>query len=456
MQELASERWKAVLGHLSGRVSPKSFETWFASVEPISFTEEQLELGVANRFVKEWLNDHYMPIVREAIGAATGLKPDVTLVVSGKAFRKMRQKQERELELPETPRVVAPPRPAMGQPLHGEFRLDNFVVGPSNRLVFSACQTVTENPGDGFNPLFIYGGAGLGKTHLLQGVCRALREKDPAASVAYVWCEDFLNDFVGGLQAGKLDEFRNHYMRLDVLVVDDIHFLGAKERTQEEFLHTFDALRNTGKQVVLSSDAHAKEIAALKNKLVTRFVSGLVARLSPPMFETRLSILRQKAARRGLEIAEALLAEIARRVETNVRELEGALAKVAALSAMEGRSPDVGLVRAALRELATSREGPVSLGEILDAVESVFGVSGSDVRSRKRSRRVIRPRQVAMYVAKRLTEHSLAEVGAFLGKRDHATVIHAGKRVAEEIKKDPALRRAVEDVFKALGRPAPW
>jgi chromosomal replication initiator protein len=329
------------------------------------------------------------------------------------------------------------------------------VIGSSNRVAHAACIAVTENPAAVYNPLFVYGGAGLGKTHLLQGICHAARESNPNAAIAYVSCEEFVNGYINAIQAHRLEEFRAHYRSLDLLAMDDIHFLGAKTRTQDEFLHTFDVLRNMGKQVVLSSDAHAREIAALQGKLADRFLQGLTARISPPDFETRVAILRRKAEHRGLRLVDKLIEEIARLVVSNVRELEGALAKIAAQVATDGREADLPLVRAALREFVTSREGPVSFDEIAHAVESQFGVSVSDLRSRKRTRKVLRPRQVAMYAARHTTDHSLAEIGAFFGGRDHATVIHADKRVREELSLDPALRQQLENVFRTIGRPVP-
>ena len=451
VQEATAQRWQAVLDKLSSRVGAQSFETFFSCVEPLRFDTERVELGVANRFIREWLRDHYMPTIREAVCEVLGGSPEISLTISGHAFRQMRRRQEEELRPP------APPQPRAGitPALNREFRLEEFVVGPTNRLAHAACLAVVENPAVVYNPLFIYAGAGLGKTHLLQGICHAFAERRPQAAVASVSCEEFVNGYINAIQAGRLDEFRARYRGLDLLAVDDVHFLGAKTKTQDEFLHTFDALRNLGRQVVLSSDGHAKEIAALQGKLVDRFLQGLTARISPPDLETRMAILRHKAAKRNIPLGEPLIEEIARRVDTNVRELEGALAKIAALAASERRVPDAALVRAALRELATSRDGPVSLDEILRAVEAEFRVSASEIRSRKRTRNVLRPRQVAMFVAKHTTDHSLAEIGAQFGGRDHATVIHAERRIRDEIARNEAVRRAVENVFRALGRPAP-
>ena len=451
MQDLAAQQWQAVLDRLSTHLSPQSFETWFSRIELLQFDSQRVELGVGNRFIRAWLQDHYMPTIREAVADILGNAPKIDLKISKRAFREIREAQEAEM-----PRLAPhPPREFSGEPLNREFRLDEFVVGPSNRLAHAACVAVAEKPADVYNPLFIYAGAGLGKTHLLQGMCQAIRGKRPEAAVVYVSCEAFLNQYVNAVQARRLDEFRARYRRLDVLAIDDIHFLGAKARTQDEFHHTFDALRNLGRQVVLSSDAHAKEIAALQGKLVTRFVSGLVARISPPELETRVMILKRKAAKRGLRLRDDLCGEIARQIDTNVRELEGALTKVAAVAAMEGREPDEHVVRVALRDLLSSREGPVSLEDIVRAVVAQFKVSASDIRSRKRTRKVLRPRQIAMFVAKHATDHSLAEIGSHLGGRDHATVVHAAKKIRGEIAKDGEVRRQVESVFRALGRPAP-
>ena len=451
MQDLAAQQWQAVLDRLSSEVSDQSFDTWFSRIEPLRFAAEHVELGVGNRFIRAWLQDHYMPTIRDAIADVLGNTPEISFKISRRAFREIRDAQEAEEPLLSAPRRRRP----TGQPFNREFKLDEFVVGPANRLAHAASVAVAENPADVYNPFFVYGGTGLGKTHLLQGICQVIRQKRPDAAVVYVPCEAFVNEYINAIQARRLEEFRARYRQLDVLAIDDIHFLGAKTKTQEEFQHTFDALRNLGRQVVLSSDAHAKEIAALGGKLVTRFVSGLIARIQPPEFETRVAILKRKAAKRGLRLREDLYEEIARQIDTNVRELEGVLTKVAAVSAAEGREPDEHVVRMALRDFLSSREGPVSLDEIVRAAVDSFGVSATDIRSRKRTRKILRPRQVAMFVAKHVTDHSLAEIGAHLGRRDHATVVHAAKRIRAEMEKDDAFRRQVEGVFRALGRPAP-
>lgn len=451
MTELAAQHWQAVLEKLSSQVGQQSYDTWFSRMEVLRFDADEVELGVANRFIREWVSDHYLSAIREAVGEVTGSVPEVRFTISGKAFREMRRTQEEDL-----PSAPAPaPRAGTTPALSSEFTLDEFVVGPSNRLAHAACVGVIETPASVYNPLFVYGGSGLGKTHLLQAVCRATLARQPGANVMYVSCEEFVNGYISSIQAHRIDEFRARYRQVDMLVVDDIHFLAAKSKSQDEFLFTFDALYNMGKQVVLSSDAHVKEIASLQSKLVTRFVSGLVARIQPPDFETRVAILRHKARKRGLRLSDEMFDEIARHVDRNVRELEGALKKIGALASLDGGDPSPALVRLALRELTTSRDGPVTLKEIAQAVQAEFGVSIPDLRSRKRTRNILRPRQVAMFVAKHVTDHSLAEIGAFLGGRDHATVVHSAKRVRAELPKDAVYRRSVEDVFRALGRPMP-
>jgi chromosomal replication initiator protein len=449
--ELAAQHWQAVLEKLSSQVGQQSYDTWFSRMEVLRFDADEVELGVANRFIREWVSDHYLAVIREAISDVTGSVPDVRFTISGKAFREMRRMQEEDL-----PPAPAPaPRAGTTPALNPEFTLEEYVVGPSNRLAHVACVGVVENPASVYNPLFVYGGSGLGKTHLLQAVCRATLAKRPGANVVYVSCEEFVNGYISSVQAHRIDEFRARYRQVDTLVVDDIHFLTAKSKSQDEFLYTFDALHNLGKQVVLSSDAHVKEIASLQSKLVTRFVSGLVARIQPPDFETRVAILRHKARKRGLKLTDEMFDEIARQVDRNVRELEGALKKITALASLDGGDPSPALVRLALREVTTSREGPVSLKEIAKAVQAEFGVSIPDLRSRKRTRNILRPRQIAMFVAKHVTEHSLAEIGAFFGGRDHATVVHSAKRVRAELAKDETYRRGVENAFRALGRPMP-
>jgi chromosomal replication initiator protein len=455
---LTAEQWQSVLAQISHEISPGSFQTWFGKIELISLDDDEVKLGVPNLFMKEWIREHYLDAVLSALETVTGTRPAVNISISPRLFQATRQEQAREV-------TTATPAPAAtagrragfrsgpgswGLRLNREFTLESFVVGPSNRLAFDTARAVSESPSASYNPLFLHGGPGLGKTHLLQGICHRLQELRPGTSVLYLSCEEFTNAYITALQGGKLNDFRNRCRGADYLIIDDVHFLAAKEHTQEEFFHTFDALHNLGKQVVLSSDAHPKEIAALSEKLKTRFVGGLVAELETPVYETRLAIVRAKAAKRGLEVPEQVAELIAKRIEGSVRELEGAVATLTAASRLTGRPLDMTQARAALRRLAALREGPLGLDDILKAVEKRFGVPAAELRSATRARRVLVPRQVAMYIARRLTDMSLSEIGRFFGGRDHATVLYAERKIEGVLPKDEKLAEAVEELTSEL------
>ena len=453
MANLTAEQWQTVLAEISREISPGSFQTWFRNIELISLEGTQARLGVPNLFMKEWIGQHYSEAISRAIQTVTGTTPEVQIAISPRLFQATRQEQSREVPTaaPRAPKEARGGVPgSWGLRLNREFTLNSFIVGPSNRLAFDAARAVSDSPSAGYNPLFIHGGPGLGKTHLLQGICHRIREARPNSSVLYLSCEEFTNSYISALQGGKLNAFRDRCRGADYLIIDDVHFLAAKEHTQEEFFHTFDALHNLGRQVVLSSDAHPKEISELSEKLQTRFVGGLVAEMDSPTFETRLAIVRAKASKRNIEIPDSVAELVAKRIDGSVRELEGAVATLSAAARLTGRPLDMTQARAALRRLAALREGPLGLDDILKSVEKKFGVAAAELKSGTRARRVLVPRQVAMYLARRLTDLSLSEIGRFFGGRDHATVLYAERKMTAAQEKDAQLSRNVEELSAEL------
>jgi chromosomal replication initiator protein len=320
------------------------------------------------------------------------------------------------------------------------------VVGDANRLAVDAARAVIESPGASYNPLFVYGAPGVGKTHLLQAICHEMRRLRPGAAVLSLSCEEFTNGYIAAVQRADLSAFRGRCRGADCLVVDDIQFLESKEHTQEEFFHTFDALVHSGRQVVLAGDRHPREMAGLSEKLRTRFIGGLVAQIEPPGYEARLEIVRSKAARRRLDLGAEVLELVARRFEGSVRELEGAVAMLAAAARADGCSPDPARARAVLRQLAALSVGPPGIEDILKVVCRRYNVGVEEVRSPSRSRRVMLPRQLAMYLARRHTGMSLADVGREFSGRDHATVLYAERKAAGMIENDPQLSAAIEEM----------
>jgi len=326
--------------------------------------------------------------------------------------------------------------------LNPSNRFESFVVGPCNRFAHAACRGVADRPAVSFNPLFLHGSVGLGKTHLMQAICHHLLDRNPELQILYLSCEEFINHFISALQQGDVNSFRTRYRSADVLIVDDVQMLANKARTQEEFFHTFNALHNARKQIVLSSDAPPQDIPALQERLVSRFKWGLVAEIEPPCFETRVAILRSKAQRDGILLQDDVAQFVAENIENNVRELEGCLTRLQAMAALTNRPIDFQLAREILGSEIQQRNRPVRMDDILATVTGHYMVKVADLQSKRRSQSIVQPRQVAMYMARKLTEMSLEEIGGYFGGRDHSTVLYSVERVDS--------RRRVDAEFSAL------
>ena len=336
--------------------------------------------------------------------------------------------------------------------LNPQYTFENFITGPCNRMAHAAALAVGDLPGRSYNPLFIHASVGLGKTHLMQAVCRKILQNRPDVAMMYVSCEDFVNRFIAAIERGQIEEFRYRFRYLDVLVIDDIHFLADKERTQEEFFHTFNTLYQAQKQVVLSSDSPPQEIPRLEECLVSRFKWGLVVRIDRPSYETRVAIVQTKARLRGRELPEEVVKYIATVVDTNNRELEGAIVRVLGYASLCNRYIDVDLAKEALRDLVGTRQPSVTIQAISDAVLRRYNARLSDLQSKRRTQSVAMPRQICMYLARRLTNQSLEEVGAFFGGRDHTTVLHADRKVKQLVEHDLAFRGLVEAIERDVLR----
>ncbi len=339
---------------------------------------------------------------------------------------------------------------ADGLPLNKRYVFDNFVVGPSNRLAHAAAQAVSQSPGEMYNPLFLHGAAGLGKTHLMQAVCCTVLQKRPEVKVIYLSCEGFVNDFIAAVQHGDLGDFRGRYRNVDMLLIDDVHFLAHKEGSQEEFFHTFNTLYNTERQIVLSSDCPPRDIPTLEERLVSRFKWGLVARIDPPSFETRVAILKKKARLIGHDLQDKVAHFLAENIDSNVRELEGAVNKLVGIASIEDRPITVESARDALADSTSKRDRRYRIEEIRDVVAKYFGVKPAELQSRKRNKSIVLPRQICMYLARRLTNYSLEEIGAFMGGRDHSTVLYSEDKIASEREKTEELRDSIDEIMRSL------
>lgn len=439
-----------ILKEIKNRVKPQQYNTWFRKLPLIQYNDSEnvLSFEVPNKFYLEWLKIHYFQIVVDSAKAVLGLEPNVTFSICKKTHSKS-DKTKKNL-----------PRQSFHSKsniyfkdeilLNSDYTFDTFVLGPCNRLPHAAALSIVDSPAMAYNPLFIYGSAGLGKTHLLQATCHALLKKREDIKILYLSCETFVNHFISSIEKGDLENFRYKYRFVDVLLVDDIHFLANKERTQEEFFHTFNTLYNSRKQIILSSDSPPKEIPTLEDRLVSRFKWGLVTQIDPPSYETRVAILHKKAKLRKIDLPDDVAHFIGANIDTNIRELEGALIKVVSLSSLENRKIDLALCREALKDIVPKIKKRLSLNDITTAVSNTFGVKVSDLQSKKRAKSVAFPRQICMYLAREKTDFSLEEIGSFLGGRDHTTVIYAIEKIKKTLTKDPDLIDTVEKINSLL------
>ena len=446
--------WEQVLVKVSALLaSPQTFETWFRPIVARELNPEQVDLEVPNAFFVDWIHEHHLTTLRLALTDILGHCPDVRFsprepvaVVAPGSVR-----------LPQSPpppaRVTpAPAREWLDSQLHPRLTFDAFVVGASNRFTHAAAMAVSQRPGEVYNPLFIHGDSGLGKTHILHAVGHEVKRLKPEARVYYVSAERFTNEMIVAIQHGQTLAFRNKYRTVDVLLVDDVQFLAGKESTQEEFFHTFNTLRDAHRQIVVTADKPPKDIAGLEERLISRFNQGLVADTQHPDLETRIAILRNRCEQEsgGLRLADDVVLLIADRVRGNVRDLEGCLVRLMAVASLTHRDVTPELANEVLAQYVSPELENHTPERILAAVSERFGVRPESLVGQRRTQTIAVPRQVAMYLMRHLTEMSLVEIGRVFGGRDHSTVIHACRQVAQRIQTDDAFRDKVNGLFSTV------
>lgn len=455
MELTASELWSRVLQTVRPGLPEQAFSTWLADTRPSALTETELLVEAPSLFHVEWLEDKYGPLLEEAAARILG-RP---LTISFTAGEDQPPIPVPSVELAEPgPEATEPghasSRPAPAPGLNRRYTFDRFVVGGDNQLAAAAAQAVAEKPALMYNPLFLYGGVGLGKTHLMHAVGNAILDGGPDLRVAYVPSEQFMNELVTAIQEGTTPQFRRRYREMDLLLVDDVHFLEGKERTQEEFFHTFNALYDAHRQIVLASDRPPKDIPGLEERLVSRFEWGLVADIQAPDYETRMAILRKKAEDDELTLDPKVIDFIARSCTSSVRELEGAVIKLLAYSSLKHQDIDLTMARTALRGMLrdTGEEGRsrATPGFIQTTVADTWGVPARALASKRRTKDLTVPRQVAMYLIKELLDLPLVGIGEQFGGRDHSTVIHSIRKVEETMETDDAFRRKVRSLIDKL------
>ncbi|MCJ7625703.1 MAG: chromosomal replication initiator protein DnaA [Anaerolineaceae bacterium] len=440
----ANQAWQSTLGQIQMEMSKASYDTWVKNSELVSYDENLFTIGVHNAYARDWLDDRLTSTVTRMLSGIMNAPQDVRFVVWQQEFSRPPGKTTTASTQVEE---SAGPEIDINPTINGRYTFENFVVGASNRLAHAASLAVAEKPARAYNPLFLYGGVGLGKTHLLNAIghvahCNGLQ-------VLYVSSEEFTNDFIHAIQKHTNAAFRERYRRTDVLLIDDIQFIANKEQTQEEFFHTFNTLHGQDKQIVISSDRPPKALNTLEERLRSRFEWGLIGDIQPPDLETRIAILRSKAERARRVVSGEILETIARQIQSNIRELEGALTRVLAFSDLSGQPLNMALVNSALADLLPNRR-TVEPIHVVNAVADAFGVSEEQIFGRDRSRQFALPRHVAMYLLRKEENISLPQIGETFGGRDHTTVMHACEKIADLIERDDRLRRQVIQIREQL------
>jgi chromosomal replication initiator protein len=440
----ADQIWQAALGELQLQMTKPTFDTWLKNTRAISYEDGALIIGVHNAYAKDWLENRLLPIIKRTLARIVGRTVEARFVLNAELVE-----EEPPLSLMEsstTQRETTTKSPPATM-LNSKYTFLTFVIGPSNRLAHAAALAAAENPARAYNPLFIYGGAGLGKTHLMHAIGHACQHK--VHEVLYATSEKFTNDLINSIRNHSTEEFRNKYRTIDVLLLDDIHFIAGKESTQEEFFHTFNALHAANKQIVISSDRHPKAIPTLEERLCSRFEGGLIADIQPPDLETRIAILRTKRESLPIPIPDQVIEYIAHRFMNNVRELEGALNRVVAEAMSERQPLTVELAALALQGILINRI-ECTPEAVIQAVADFYSLTPEDLKGPSRSRKVVGPRHIAMYLARQETEASLPQIGKALGDRDHTTVLYGTNKISDQMERDEMLRREIVTIKNRL------
>jgi chromosomal replication initiator protein len=441
--------WQIAQEELRFQLSRPGYETWLANAVIVEYDGHTFTIGVPTRLARDWLTERYVPLIRETLTGVLGRDCDVIITVDPAAAPPPDEPTLAEYDEPATP--VDSERGATESRLNPNFTFNTFVVGNSSRFSHAACRAVADAPGKAYNPLFIYGGVGLGKTHLMHAIGHAVRDAHRSAKVAYITSEKFMNEMITSIQENRAPEFRIRYRSVDVLLIDDIQFLAGKDRTQEEFFHTFNALHDVQKQIVVSSDRPPKDIPTLEDRLRSRFEGGLMADIQPPDFETRLAILNTKLGHYGKLVPDEVCAFIAHRIQKNIRELEGALIRVLAHASINGQPVSLDIAQQILRDIIPVHDTvPLTIEAIQGVVADHYGISDEEMKGKRRDKHIVFPRQVAMYLIREETESSLPVIGNAFGGRDHTTALHAIEKITELVREDARLQSDMRQIRTRL------
>lgn len=430
--------WKRAQEPLKEKIGTTGYETWFSALNSYEKSPGVLVIETPDDFFKNWIIEHYGDVINEMLRVISPRPVQIEFEVNPKIFKKNTQSRlsEFEEEFKETSSKPAG--------LNPRLTFENFVIGSSNRFAHAASLAVAESPAKAYNPLFIYGGVGLGKTHLVQAIAHKMRECNPKLKSLYISSEKFTNELIEAIRHRSTNQFRQKYRELDVLLIDDIHFIAGKESTQEEFFHTFNTLHDNRKQIVISSDRPPKDISNLEDRLRSRFAWGLITDIQLPNFETRVAILRKKIEREPVKVPEEVILFIAQEIKTNIRELEGALIRVIAYSLIEEKQVSLEMAKIILKDMVKEAIKTINVDTIQKIVADFFKVPPMDLKTKRRHKNIVLPRQVAMYLSRQLTNLSLPEIGLAFGGKDHTTVLHSWKKINKDILNDAGLKNTID------------
>jgi chromosomal replication initiator protein len=436
--------WEKTQTTIKEQIGATSYDTWLSGLKALDKDSDTLILQAPDEFFKNWIVEHYATAIGQALKTEAGRDVGVEFEVNA------------DLTKAELSRIPLAEKQSFQSPvksnshLNSKFLFENFVVGPSNRFAFAAAQAVADAPAKMYNPFFIYGPVGLGKTHLMQAITHEVARKHPHLKICYISSEQFTNELINAIRHRSAEAFRQKYRTIDVLLIDDIHFIAGKESTQEEFFHTFNVLHDHRKQIIICSDRPPKEIAHLEERLVSRFNWGLIADVQPPDFETRMAILRKKLDLESCNVPEDVVTFIASEIKTNIRELEGAVLRVVAYSMLEEKPITLSLAKSVLKDMVKETVKTISVEMVQKQVVEFYNISLHELKNKSRHKNIIIPRQIAMYLSRKLTTHSLPEIGAAFGGKDHTTILHAVKKVEVVLLKDEQIRKIIETLQNSL------
>ena len=435
--------WQKAQIPIKASIGETSYDTWFSHLKVCETTPGILTIQAPDEYFKNWIDERYRTIIERCLRTEAGQGIDIEFAVNSELLNKNTQQRLTSIEktFASTDKNIH---------LNPRFLFENFVAGPSNRFAFAAAQAVAENPAKSYNPFFIYGPVGLGKTHLLQAITHEAQSKNPDLKICYLSSEQFTNELINSIRHHSSEAFRQKYRNVDILLIDDIHFIAGKMSTQEEFFHTFNTLHDHHKQIIICSDRPPKEISNLEERLVSRFAWGLITDIQPPDYETRVAILRKKLELESVVVPDDVVLFIAQEIKTNIRELEGALIRVVAYSLLEDKLISLAVAKQVLKDMVKETIKTISVDMVQKEVAAYYSVTLADLKTKKRNKNVVLPRQVAMYLTRKLTTHSLPEIGAAFGGKDHTTVLHAYKKIEKDFMTNPEVKKNIDHLNSIL------